>query len=72
MYTKAEGILISYLNFINKLRVIEYNDNSGYLIKKYINESIKDIETLGGKVRLIEDNLLSLIEFNENQNICRM
>ena len=72
MYTKAEGILISYLNFINKLRLIEYNDNSGYLIKKYINESIKDIETLGGKVRLIEDNLLSLIEFNENQNICRM
>ena len=42
------------------------------LIKKYINESIKDIETLGGKVRLIEDNLLSLIEFNENKNICRM
>jgi hypothetical protein len=72
MYTKAERILISYLNFINKLRLIEYNDNSGYLIKKYINESIKDIETLGGKVRLIEDNLLSLIEFNENQNICRM
>ena len=72
MYTKAEGILISYLNFINKLRLIECNDNSGYLIKKYINESIKDIETLGGKVRLIEDNLLSLIEFNENQNICRI
>lgn len=72
MYTKAEGILISYLNFINKLRLIEYNDNSGYLIKKYINESIKDIETLGGKVRLIENNLLSLNEFNENQNICRM
>ena len=72
MYTKAERILISYLNFINKLRLIEYNDNSGYLIKKYINESIKDIETLGGKVRLIENNLLSLIEFNENQNICRM
>lgn len=72
MYTKSEQILISYLNLINKLRLIGYNDDAGYLIKKYINESIKDIETLGGKVRLIEDNLLSLIEFNENKNICRM
>ena len=72
MYTKSEQILISYLNLINKLRLIGYNDDAGYLIKKYINESIKDIETLGGKVRLIEDNLLSLIEFNENKIICRM
>ena len=41
MYTKAEGILISYLNFINKLRLIECNEDPNY------NEILnKDLDTI--------------------------
>ena len=72
MYSKSERILISYLTLINKLKLLDYDGDYQFLINRYILESIKDIEELGGKVRLIEDNLLSLIEYDENKNKCRL
>ena len=61
MYNQSEKITISYLETLNKLLKLDYKDD--YDLKIIINNSIKEIEKYGGKVRLIENNTLALIEF---------
>ena len=61
MYNQSEKIIISYLETLNKLLKLDYKDD--YDLKIIINNSIKEIEKYGGKVRLIENNTLALIEF---------
>ena len=61
MYNQSEKITISYLETLNKLLKLNYKDD--YDLKIIINNSIKEIEKYGGKVRLIENNTLALIEF---------
>ena len=75
MYSTGELIVISYLNTLNKLnREIlcneneeSYNSNDRYLLRKIITDSISEIENLGGKVRMIEDGMITLIEYNERE-----
>lgn len=61
MYNQSEKIIISYLETVNKLLKLNYKQD--YNLKKIISDSIKEIEKFGGKVRLIENNTLALIEF---------
>ncbi len=61
MYNQSEKIIISYLETVNKLLKLNYKQD--YNLKKIISDSIKEIEKYGGKVRLIENNTLALIEF---------
>ncbi len=71
MYTDAERIAISFLDTINQLRKIQKrvknngDDENSYIISQLIVSSINNIERNGGKVRLNEDNILTLAEFNE-------
>ena len=61
MNNQSEKITISYLETLNKLLKLDYKND--YDLKKIINDSIKEIEKYGGKVRLIENNTLALIDF---------
>ena len=61
MYNQSEKIIISYLETLNKLLKLDYKND--YDLKNIISDSIKEIEKYGGKVRLIENNTLALIEF---------
>ena len=75
MYSSGELIIISYVNTLNKLNKEilcneneeTYNSNDRYLLRKIITESISEIENLGGKVRMIEDGMFTLIEYNERE-----
>lgn len=75
MYSSGELIVISYVNTLNKLNkeilCIEneesYNSNDRYLLRKIITESISEIENLGGKVRIIENGLFTLVQYNEKE-----
>ena len=75
MYSTCELLLNSYINMINRLHLEilcneneeSYNSNDRYLLRQIITDSIKDIEKLGGKVRMIEDGIFALIEYNERE-----
>ena len=41
-------------------------------LRSVINEAISDIEKLGGTIRLIEGNTLTLINIDENKIISRL
>ena len=72
MYSKSERILISYITLLNKLKILDIDGDYKYLVNKYIIDSINDIENIGGKIRLIEDNLLALVDLDETKNISRL
>ena len=67
MYNQSEKLALIHINLLNKL--IQLGNNNETIIKydidKIIRESIYDVENVGGKIRPIEDGLLTLIELNE-------
>tara|TARA_Y100000816_G_C25824961_1_gene431577 strand:+ start:87 stop:311 length:225 start_codon:yes stop_codon:yes gene_type:complete len=74
MYTQSEKLALINVNLLNKLIQLS-NDNETiikYNIDKIIRESIDDIESVGGKIRPIEDGLLTLIELNEKKCFSRL
>lgn len=62
MYTQLENLALLQLKTLNKLLEINPND---YDIKNIVKETIEGLEHLGAKVRLIEDNVLTLIQVDE-------
>lgn len=71
MYTQLENTMISYISTLNKLKIMK-NNSDEVNIKSVINEALKDIEKIGGSVRLIEGDTLTLININENNLISKL
>jgi hypothetical protein len=75
MYSSGELLLISYINMLNRLNIEilcneneeSYNSNDRYVLRKIITESIREIEKMGGKVRIIENGLFALVQYNESE-----
>jgi hypothetical protein len=59
---------ISYVNTLNKLKELkmEGNELENYKLRSIINDAIKEIEKIGGKVRIVE-NKFNVIEVSEKQ-----
>jgi len=74
MYSQSEKLALINVNLLNKLIYLLNNNNSiiKYDIEKIIRDSIQDIENTGGKIRAIEDGLLTLIELNEKNCLSRL
>ena len=75
MYSTAESMTISYLNALNKLKELDMDENESviiYKIRNLVSESINEIEKIGGKVRLTEGKLLTLVELNEYRRVSRL
>jgi|TARA_Y100000992_G_scaffold292698_1_gene250495 hypothetical protein len=75
MYSTAESMTISYLNALNKLKELDMDENESviiYKIRNLVRESINEIEKIGGKVRLTEGKLLTLVELNEYRRVSRL
>ena len=74
MYSQSEKLALINVNLLNKLIYLVNNNNTtiNYDIEKIIQDSIKDIEKSGGKIRAIEDGLLALIELNEKNCLSRL
>lgn len=75
MYSTAESMTISYLNTLNKLKELDMDENETviiYKIRNLVRESINEIEKIGGKVRLTEGKLLTLVELNEYRRVSRL
>ena len=70
MYSSSEMIAIMYVDMLNKLIIDVKNKTDdidiSYKISRIVENGIKNIERVGGKVRLIEGGILSLIEYNDN------
>ncbi len=66
MYTQLERTMISYLSTLNQLRHIESKEEQ-INVGSIINNAIKDIESIGGSVRVIEGNTLTLVNVHENR-----
>ena len=71
MYSQLERTMISYISTLNQLRHIESKEER-INVSSIINNAIKDIESIGGSVRLIEGNTLTLININENRMRSRL
>ena len=75
MYSSGELLLISYISMLNRLNIEilcneneeSYNSNDRYVLRKIIADSIIDIEKMGGKVRIIENGLFALVQYNESE-----
>mgnify|MGYP001397098858 CR=1 FL=1 len=75
MYSSGELLLISYISMLNRLNIEilcnkddeNYNSNDRYVLRKIIADSIIDIEKMGGKVRIIENGLFALVQYNESE-----
>jgi len=68
MYSSLEWMTISYVNTLNKLKELkmEGNELENYKLRSIINDAIKEIEKIGGKVRIVE-NKFNVIEVSEKQ-----
>ena len=75
MYSSGDLLLISYISMLNRLNIEilcnkddeNYNSNDRYVLRKIITESIREIEKMGGKVRIIENGLFTLVQYNESE-----
>ena len=73
MYSQLEHTMISYISTLNKLKyMLSYEQGKDMNLRSVINEAISDIEKLGGTVRLVEGNTLTLINIDENKIISRL
>ena len=76
MYSSSEMIAIMYLDMLNTLitDIKKKTDDISvsYTVGKIIDVGIKNIERVGGKVRIIEGGLLTLIEYNEKYCVSRL
>ena len=68
MYSSLEWMTISYVNTLNKLKELkmEGNELEYYKLRSIVNDAVKEIEKIGGKVRIVE-NKLNVIEVSEKQ-----
>ena len=69
MYSQLEKIVILQLDTLSKLLEKKPDD---YDVKKIVMESIKGLEHLGARIRLIENNVLTLIQLDEMRPISRL
>ena len=73
MYSQLEHTMISYISTLNKLKYMLTDEQGKDMnLRSVINEAISDIEKLGGTIRLIEGNTLTLINIDENKIISRL
>ena len=68
MYSSLEWMTISYVNTLNRMKELkmEGNELENYKLRSIVNDAIKEIEKIGGKVRIVE-NKLNVIEVSEKQ-----
>jgi len=62
MYNQLEKLALLQLDTLNKLLKQKSDD---YDVKKIVNETIEGLQHLGGHVRLIENNVLTLVQLDE-------
>ena len=76
MYSSSEMIAIMYVDMLNRLIIDVKNKTDdidiSYKISRIVENGIKNIERVGGKVRLIEGGILSLIEYNDKTCVSRL
>ena len=76
MYSSSEMISIMYVDMLNNLIIDVKNKTDdidvSYKISKIVENGIKNIERVGGKVRIIEGGILSLIEYNDKSCVSRL
>ena len=70
MYSQLEKMTIAYLNTINQLKAVCKNTDLQHKLELIIKESIENISLNGGKIRLIENDILTLIDINEKYTMC--
>ena len=68
MYSSLEWMTISYVNTLNRMKELkmEGDELENYKLRSIVNDAIKEIEKIGGKVRIVE-NKLNVIEVSEKQ-----
>ena len=69
-------VAIMYVDMLNNL-IIDVKSKTddidvSYKISKIVENGIKNIERVGGKVRIIEGGILSLIEYNDKTCVSRL
>lgn len=76
MYSSSEMIAIMYVDMLNKLIIDVKNKTDdidiSYKISRIVENGIKNVERVGGKVRIIEGGILSLIEYNDKTCVSRL
>ena len=70
MYSQLEKMTIAYLNTINQLKSFCKNTDLQQKLELIIKESIENISLNGGKIRLVENDLLTLIDIDEKYTMC--
>ena len=70
MYSQLEKMTIAYLNTINQLKAVYKNTDLHHKLELIIKESIENISLNGGKIRLVENDILTLIDINEKYTMC--
>ena len=70
MYSQLEKMTIAYLNTINQLKSVCKNTDLQQKLELIIKESIENISLNGGKIRLVENDLLTLIDIDEKYTMC--
>tara|TARA_Y100000992_G_scaffold38523_1_gene21616 strand:- start:484 stop:705 length:222 start_codon:yes stop_codon:yes gene_type:complete len=70
MYSQLEKMTIAYLNTINQLKAVCKNTDLHHKLELIIKESIENISLNGGKIRLVENDILTLIDINEKYTMC--
>ncbi len=69
MYSQLEKLALLQIETLNKLLQTKFYDKD---VKKIVKEAIEDLEHIGVKVRLIENNILTLIKLDKLNPICRL
>ena len=70
MYSQLEKMTIAYLNTENQLKAVCKNTDLQQKLELIIKESIENISLNGGKIRLVENDLLTLIDIDEKYTMC--
>ena len=70
MYSQLEKMTIAYLNTVNQLKAVCKNTDLQQKLELIIKESIENISLNGGKIRLVENDLLTLIDIDEKYTMC--
>ena len=70
MYSQLEKMTIAYLNTVNQLKAVCKNTDLQQKLELIIKESIENISLNGGKIRLVENDILTLIDIDEKYTMC--
>ena len=69
MYSQLEKLALLQIETLNKLLQTKFYDKD---VKKIVKEAIEDLEKIKVKVKLIENNILTLIQLDKLNPICRL